>query len=234
MDKVIILPTYNEKENLAGIVNEIFKQGVAGLRIIVVDDNSPDGTGRLADELASQEKRLTVLHRPVKEGLGRAYIAGFRQALADPDCRLIFEMDADWSHQPKYLPELIRAAEHYDLVLGSRYILGGGVENWGWLRRQISQLANRLARWILKVDLKDLTGGFKCFHRQVLEAIDFSRVESAGYNFQIEITYKALKLGFKIGEVPIKFVERRSGKSKFSLLIMLESFIKVIKLRKSV
>jgi len=231
MRPVIILPTYNEKENLAGIVQEIFSIGINGLKIIIVDDNSPDGTGRIADELAANNPNVEVLHRQNKEGLGKAYIDGFKKALADPDNQYIFEMDADFSHQPKYLPDFLEKIKSADLVLGSRNIPGGGVENWSWLRRFISWFANFTIRHILGVKIKDLTGGFKCFNRDVLEKLDLDSIESSGYNFQIEITYKAIKKGFTVVETPIIFVERRAGHSKFSASIMLESFLKVIKLK---
>lgn len=231
MKPVIILPTYNEKENLADIVQDIFSIGIKNLHIIVVDDNSPDGTGRIADDLAKKHNILSVVHRPQKEGLGRAYVAGFKKALADPEVDYIFEMDADFSHQPKYLPDFLQKIKSADLVLGSRNIPGGGVENWSWPRRFISWFANITIRFILGVPMRDLTGGYKCFRREVLEKLDLDRVESSGYNFQIELTYKAYKKGFKIVETPIIFVERRAGKSKFSAVIMIESFWKVLKLR---
>jgi len=231
MRPVIILPTYNEKENLADIVRDIFLVGIPDLRIIIVDDNSPDGTGRIADGLAAKKPRIEVIHRPKKEGLGRAYVAGFKKALANPANSYIFEMDADFSHQPKYLPVFLEKIKSADLVLGSRSIAGGGVENWSWPRRFISGLANLVVRWLLGLPIKDLTGGFKCFRRQVLERLNLDEVESSGYNFQVEMTYKAYKKGFKIVEIPIVFVERRAGYSKFSVFIMIESFWKVLKLR---
>lgn len=231
MNPLIVLPTYNEKENLESIVREIFKVGIANLKIIVVDDNSPDGTGQIADQLAKELPQLSVLHRTKKEGLGRAYVAGFKQALSDPEVKHIFEMDADFSHQPKYLPDFLAMAKEYDVVLGSRNISGGGVENWNWLRKFISGFANAMVRRILNIPIYDLTGGYKCWSRKVLEALDLDAVESSGYNFQIELTYKAYKKGFKIGETPIIFVERRAGASKFSGGIMLESLVNVIKLR---
>lgn len=231
MYSTIILPTYNERENLAGIIKEIFTVGVENLKILIVDDNSPDGTGRLADELAEQYPNVSVLHRAQKEGLGKAYIDGFQKALSDPDCGFIFEMDADFSHQPKYLPHFLDHIQEADLVLGSRYIADGGVENWGFVRRYISRFANLIIRLILGVPIYDLTGGFKCFRREVLEKLDFARIESSGYNFQIEINYKVYKKQFRIVEIPIIFVERRAGKSKFNATIMLESFWKVLMLK---
>jgi len=231
MRPIIILPTYNEKENLAGIVHDIFAVGINDLHVIIVDDSSPDGTGRIADELAAQHQTVEVIHRPMKEGLGRAYVAGFKKALSDPKNQFIFEMDADFSHQPKYLTDFMDKARQADVVLGSRNIPGGGIENWSWSRRFISFTANLVVRWLLAVPVKDLTGGYKCWQRQVLEQLDLDQVESSGYNFQIELTYKAYKKGFKIVEVPIVFVERRAGSSKFSMGIMIESFWKVLKLR---
>jgi len=231
MRSVIILPTYNEKENLAGLVHDIFSIGIKDLHIIIVDDNSPDGTGRIADGLATKNSNIQVIHRSKKEGLGKAYVAGFKKALADSRNQYIFEMDADFSHQPKYLPNFLEKARQADVVLGSRNIPGGGIENWSWLRRFISWLANVVVRWLLGVPIKDLTGGYKCWQRHVLEQLNLDQVESSGYNFQIELTYKAYCKGFKIVEVPIVFMERRAGHSKFSLVIMLESFWKVLKLR---
>jgi dolichol-phosphate mannosyltransferase len=231
MRPVIVLPTYNERENLADIVRDIFALKISGLRLIIVDDNSPDGTGQMADELAKTFSAIQVIHRSRKEGLGRAYLAGFKLALASKDNDCIFEMDADFSHQPKYLPIFLREIEKADIVLGSRYIPGGRVENWGFLRRFISHQANFIIHLVLRLPVKDLTGGFKCWRRQVLEQLDLGGVESSGYNFQIELTYKAFRRGFKIVETPIVFVERRAGRSKFSIFIMLESFWKVLKLR---
>ncbi len=231
MRPVIILPTYNEKENLAGIVHDIFSIGIKDLHIIIVDDNSPDGTGQIADNLAAKYSEIQVIHRPKKEGLGKAYVAGFKKALSDPQNKYIFEMDADFSHQPKYLPDILKKARDADVVLGSRNIPGGGIENWNWPRRFISWTANLVIKWLLAVPIQDLTGGYKCWQRHVLEQLDLDGVESSGYNFQIELTYKAYKKGFKIVEIPIVFVERRAGSSKFSVGIMIESFWKVLKLR---
>lgn len=231
MNSVIILPTYNEKENIAGLVQEIFSIGINDLKIIIVDDNSPDGTGQIADKLVAENSRISVLHRPKKEGLGKAYMAGFRKALSDPQNQYIFEMDADFSHQPKYLPIFLESMKQADLTLGSRYIPKGGIVNWSWPRRFISWLANIIIRKLLGLAVRDLTGGFKCFDRRVLENMDLENIESRGYNFQIELTYKAIKKGYRIKEIPIVFVERRAGYSKFSAAIMLESFWKVLMLR---
>lgn len=227
----ILLPTYNEAKNIEGIVEAIFALQIPELGVLILDDNSPDGTGAIADRIAVAHPRARVLHRQKKEGLGRAYVAGFSEALKDPKCEYVFEMDADFSHQPKYIPAFLKAIGSADLVLGSRYMEGGGVSNWNWLRRYISWQANALIRFILGVSVRDLTGGFKCFRRSVLERLDFSQIASSGYNFQIEITYKALQKDFRVTEIPILFVERRAGKSKFSVAIMLESFWQVLKLR---
>jgi dolichol-phosphate mannosyltransferase len=231
MRPIIILPTYNEKENIADIVREIFAMGISDLHLIIVDDNSPDGTGHIADDLAAQNKNVQVLHRLKKEGLGQAYVAGFKAALQDTENEFIFEMDADFSHQPKYLNDFLEKIKTADLVLGSRYIKDGGVENWNIFRRYISWQANSIIRLILGLPIRDLTGGYKCFRRKVLEQMDLNNVESSGYNFQIEMTYKAHKKNFKIVETPIVFVERRAGTSKFNVAIMVESFWKVMKLR---
>lgn len=231
MKILIIIPTYNEKNNIGQLVQEIFKLNISDLEILVVDDDSPDGTGKIADDLARKDSRVNVIHRSQKMGLGTAYAQGFKKALADSEAQYIFEMDADFSHSPKYLSAFLQAAKGYDLVLGSRYIPGGGVSNWGFYRRAVSWLANFTVRLILGVPIKDLTGGYKCFNRKVLENINLDNMESSGYNFQIEVNYKVYKHGFKIKEIPIIFEERRSGRSKFNLGIILESFRKVLKLR---
>jgi dolichol-phosphate mannosyltransferase len=226
----IIIPTYNEKSNIEKLLEQVFGLDIENLHILVVDDNSPDGTGQLVESLKSKYSNLEILHRNEKSGLGRAYIAGFKYVLKK-DSDLIFEMDADFSHHPKYIPEFLKAAENYDLVLGSRYIKGGGTENWNWLRKLISRFGNIYARLILGVPFKDLTGGFKCYRRKVLESINLDNLESVGYNFQIETTYHAWKKGFKITEIPIIFTERAEGKSKFDVKIIIESFWKVLKLK---
>jgi dolichol-phosphate mannosyltransferase len=202
-----------------------------GGRVLVVDDNSPDGTGGLADRLASELPFVDVLHRERKEGLGPAYLAGFRRALAD-GADLVLEMDCDFSHAPQDVPRLIAAAGAADLVLGSRYVEGGGVEgDWGVARRIVSRGGSLYASTILGVRVRDLTGGFKCFHRRVLETIDLDRVHSRGYAFQIELTYRALRAGFEVAEVPIRFVDREAGDSKMSRAIVLEAMWKVPLLR---
>jgi dolichol-phosphate mannosyltransferase len=233
----LVLPTYNEAQNIGPLVRAALPQlEAAGLphRVLIVDDNSPDGTGRLADALAAELEPVQVLHRPGKQGLGRAYLAGFDVALrAGAD--LVMEMDADFSHDPEDLPRLIAAAEGdaADLVLGSRYVPGGGVTQWGPVRRFVSRGGSAYARWLLGVPVRDLTGGFKCFHRRVLEAIDLEEVHADGYGFQIELTYKAIKAGFTVAEVPILFREREVGTSKMTSRIVLEAVWKVpaLKLR---
>ncbi|MCO4760258.1 MAG: polyprenol monophosphomannose synthase [Myxococcales bacterium] len=226
---LICLPTYNEAENLPLMVTAIFDV-VPAVHILVIDDNSPDGTGAIADELASTDERIHVLHRTAKEGLGRAYIAGFKWAL-ERDYALIFEMDCDFSHQPKYLPEFIKKTESADVVLGSRYIPGGGTEDWGASRKLISRGGNVYAQAILGLPYKDLTGGFKCFRREVLEALPLDDIFGGGYVFQIELTYRSVKLGFKIGEVAIVFPDRTRGESKMDKSIVLEAVRNVWKLR---
>ena len=223
----MVLPTYNERENIPQIVPAILAASPA-LDVLVVDDNSPDGTGTLADELAAQNPRARVLHRERKEGLGRAYLAGFAQALAAGYGRIL-EMDADFSHDPARLPVLL--ATDADLVLGSRYVPGGNTANWGRGRRLLSRGGSLYARTILGVPIRDLTGGFKCFRRRVLEALDLGSVRSSGYAFQIELTYRAIRRGFKVVEVPITFVDRRVGKSKMSRRIVAEALWMVWKIR---
>jgi dolichol-phosphate mannosyltransferase len=230
---LVIIPTYNERENLGPITAAVLA-AEARVDILVVDDNSPDGTGQLADSLALAEPRLRVLHRQKKEGLGRAYLHAFRWAL-EQGYQYVLEMDADFSHDPRYLPALLDAAEGgADLVLGSRYVEGGGTVNWGLVRRLISRGGSLYARSILGVRTRDLTGGFKCFSRRVLEGIDLEQVLSTGYGFQIELTYRALKKGFQVREVPIVFEDRRVGQSKMSRTIFLEAMTVVWKLRLTV
>jgi len=226
----LIIPTYNEKNNIKQLIPKIFDLGIKELYILVVDDNSPDGTGDLVEQLKEQHQNLEVLHRQQKSGLGKAYVAGFEIALAK-GADLIIQMDADLSHEPKYIPDFLEAITNYDLVLGSRYIKGGGVRKWNIFRRLISRFGNIYARLVLGMPFKDLTGGFKCYRRQTIEAINFKDLSSVGYNFQIETTYKVYQSGYKIIEVPIIFTEREEGKSKFNLKIILESFWQVLALR---
>ncbi|MCB9733865.1 MAG: polyprenol monophosphomannose synthase [Deltaproteobacteria bacterium] len=227
---LIIVPTYDERENLPPLVAAIHEH-LPYAHVLVVDDNSPDGTGALADELAAADERVHVLHREGKQGLGTAYIAGFRFALAK-GYELIFEMDADFSHQPKYLPAFVKAAQDgADLVLGCRYIAGGGTEDWGLWRRFVSKGGNLYARAILGLRFHDLTGGYKCFRRSTLEALDLDAVRSTGYAFQIELTYRAHKAGMRIVEVPIVFPDRRVGQSKMSGSIVREAMLNVLRMR---
>jgi dolichol-phosphate mannosyltransferase len=224
---VICLPTYNERENLPRVLDALEPFGV---EVLVIDDNSPDGTGDLADRLADRDW-VSVLHRERKEGLGPAYLAGFRRALSG-DAEYVLEMDADLSHDPEAVPRLIEACVNgADVALGSRYVEGGGTENWGRGRRLVSAGGSLYARTLLGVDIRDLTGGFKCFRRAVLEQIDLEAVTSKGYAFQIELTYRALRAGFRVVEVPIVFVDRTHGKSKMSRTIFLEAVARVPLLR---
>jgi len=224
---VACLPTYDERENLEPMVRALRE---LGLEVLVIDDGSPDGTGELADRLAAELDGVEVLHRERKEGLGPAYLAGFRRVLAG-DAELIVEIDCDFSHDPADVPRLVEAAREADLVLGSRYVAGGRVENWGLVRRLVSAGGSLYARVVLGVGVRDLTGGFKCFRREVLEAIDLGAVSSRGYAFQIEMTYRALQAGFRVVEVPIVFADRKHGGSKMSRGIVLEAIWKVPVLR---
>jgi len=231
---IIVLPTYNERENLRHAlarIREVAQGDGVQLHTLIVDDDSPDGTGELADQLAAESPAVSVLHRAGKEGLGRAYVAGFREALA-MGAERIFEMDADLSHDATYLPHFLRLIDRgADLVLGSRYVKGGGVENWGVGRKIISRGGCLYAQTILGLPYRDLTGGFKCFRRRVLETIDLDDIDTAGYGFQIEMTYRAHKLGFRIAELPIIFVDREAGESKMSNDIVFEAMKNVWKLR---
>jgi dolichol-phosphate mannosyltransferase len=231
----VIVPTYDERENVVPVVKAVRSELddlAPNHTVLVVDDSSPDGTGELAEALARNDPRVEVLHRPEKQGLGPAYIAGFRRAL-DAGAELIVEMDADFSHDPAYLGAMLDAARRADVVLGSRYVPGGGVRNWGRTRRIVSRGGCWYARTMLGVDIDDLTGGFKCFRREVLEAIDLDSVRSQGYAFQVELTFRALQLGFRVEEVPIVFTERRVGASKMSKRIVLEAAWMVPRLRMS-
>jgi dolichol-phosphate mannosyltransferase len=229
----LVLPTYNEAENLERIVRAALPQlasGVSEPHILIVDDGSPDGTGQIADRLAAELQEVEVLHRTAKEGLGRAYLAGFERALGS-GADLVLEMDADFSHDPRDLPRLIEAAADADLVLGSRYVPGGGVTDWGLFRRALSRGGSWYARVVLGVPVRDLTGGFKCFRRETLEGIDYRDTHADGYGFQIELTYRAIKAGFRVKEVPIVFRDRTEGTSKMSPRIAVEAVWKVPALR---
>ena len=228
---IVCLPTYNESENVESMVRAL--GGVLGAddRVLVIDDSSPDGTGKIADRLAAELGFVDVLHREQKQGLGRAYLDGFRVALG-AGAELVLEMDCDFSHDPRDVTRLITAAEDgADLALGSRYVAGGGTRNWGVVRRVISRGGSLYAQAILQARVRDLTGGFKCYRRRVLETIDLDAIDSKGYAFQIETTYRALKAGFRVVEVPITFVDREAGGSKMSRSIVLEAVWKVPALR---
>jgi dolichol-phosphate mannosyltransferase len=230
MRATVCLPTYNERENLGPMVSALLERLGPNDRVLVIDDGSPDGTGELADKLAAEHARVSVLHRARKEGLGPAYLAGFGRALGD-GAELVLEMDCDFSHDPDDVPRLIRAAGHADLVLGSRYVPGGRIGNWGLGRRIVSRGGCLYAQVLLGVPIRDLTGGFKCFRRSVLETIDLAAVSAQGYAFQIETTYRALRAGFRVVEVPISFVDREAGHSKMSRTIVLEAVWRVPVLR---
>jgi dolichol-phosphate mannosyltransferase len=231
MRATVCLPTYHERENLERMLRALGEVLREGDRVLVIDDNSPDGTGELADRLAAELGFVDVLHRPQKEGLGRAYVDGFRHVL-QTDAELVLEMDCDFSHDPKDVPRLIEAAESgVDLVLGSRYVPGGGTRNWGLLRRAISQGGSLYTALFLRMGVKDPTGGFKCFRRAVLERLDLDAVTPRGYAFQIEMTYRAKRLGFRVVEIPITFVDRVAGRSKMNKAVVLEAVWRVPLLR---
>jgi dolichol-phosphate mannosyltransferase len=231
----LVMPTYNEAENISAIVPAVHAALEAAVpgdhRILIVDDDSPDGTGSLADALAAELDSVEVLHRSGKNGLGKAYTAGFQRALA-AGAELVMEMDADFSHDPAHLPALLAAADAADLVIGSRYVSGGGIRNWGFVRRVVSRGGGLYARRVLGLDIQDLTGGFKCINRRVLEAIDLESVRADGYGFQIEVTYRAIQHGFTVREVPIVFTDRTAGQSKMSWRIALEAFWLVPQMRR--
>jgi dolichol-phosphate mannosyltransferase len=228
---VVCLPTYNERENLEAMIAALGEVlDTSRDAVLVIDDGSPDGTGEIADRLASEHTWVSVLHRDEKRGIGPAYIAGFRRVLAE-GAELVLEMDCDFSHDPTDVPRLIAAAEDADLVLGSRYVEGGGTENWGLLRRFVSRGGCLYAQVLLGVRVRDLTGGFKCFRRRALEAIDLDALSAHGYAFQIETTYRVLRAGLRVHEVPIRFTERRAGASKMTGAIVAEAMWKVPLLR---
>jgi len=228
---VLCLPTYNERENLEAMIRALGEfLDTSSDRVLVIDDGSPDGTGEIADRLAAELPWVSVLHRKMKEGLGPAYIAGFRHALAE-GAELVLEMDCDFSHEPADVPRLIAAADDVDLVLGSRYAPGGGTANWGLLRRIVSRGGCLYAQIILGLRVRDLTGGFKCFRRAALEAIDLGALSAHGYAFQIEATYRVKRVGLRVQEVPITFVERRAGHSKMTGSIVAEAIWRVPLLR---
>jgi dolichol-phosphate mannosyltransferase len=226
----VILPTYNEAANLEPLVKAVRERLPESRRVLIVDDSSPDGTGEIADRLAAEYDDVAVLHRAVKKGLGPAYIAGFRVALAE-GAELVIEMDADFSHDPAYLPQLLRAAGEADLVIGSRYVPGGGVTEWGPVRRFISRGGSAYARTALGIEIRDVTGGFKCLRRRVLEGIDLDSIDSLGYAFQVEVTYRAIEAGFRVVEIPIVFRDRQQGRSKMSNAIIAEAMWRVPAMR---
>ncbi len=228
---LVCLPTYDEAENVGPMIAAVLAAAPA-VDVLVIDDASPDGTGRIADAIAAGEPRVHVLHRAGKEGLGRAYLAGFAWALAR-EYGLVLEMDCDFSHDPRHLPAILAAAAEADLVLGSRYVPGGGTINWGLGRKLISRAGSLYARTLLGLGIRDLTGGFKCFRREVLERCDLGSVECSGYAFQIELTYRAVRRGFRVVELPILFADRRVGRSKMSRRIVLEAIRKVWSIRRS-
>jgi dolichol-phosphate mannosyltransferase len=231
----VVIPTYNEAANIEGIVRaavaELDRVAPGAYRILIVDDNSPDGTGQIGDRLSAAQPQVEVMHRAAKTGLGHAYLAGFARALTG-GAELVIEMDADFSHDPRYLGPMLDAAKEADLVLGSRYVEGGGVEDWGLLRRLISRGGGFYARKILGVQIHDLTGGFKCIHRRVLETIQLETIRAEGYVFQIEVTYRALRAGFRVKEIPIVFRDRSVGSSKMSARIAAEAMWAVPFLRR--
>jgi dolichol-phosphate mannosyltransferase len=223
---LVLLPTYNEKDNIEKISRQVIAIDPR-IEVLIVDDNSPDGTGQIADRLAAENQRIKVLHRTGKQGLGRAYIAGFHYGI-EQKYDYIFEMDADFSHQPKYLADHLKNIQTCDISLGSRYIKGGGIENWPKMRWAISYYANVYSRVVTGLPVRDATGGFKCFRRRVLESLDLDNIRSNGYSFQIEVSFRAWLHGFKIQETPIIFVEREAGHSKFSKKIIYEAVFMVL------
>jgi len=230
MKPAVIIPTYNERGNLEQLVTRIFGLSVPNIFLIIVDDNSPDGTGAIADALAVKYPEVSVIHRQKKEGLGKAYVAGFRRAF-DMGADRILTMDADCSHDPDTIPVLINATQDADLAIGSRYIAGGGTKNWNLVRRLISRLGNFYARNVLGVPIRDMTTGFRCYRANVLQSLDLDHLASGGYVVLVELAYKTVRAGFRVCEVPILFTERKSGDSKFSLHIFLEAYKNILKLR---
>ncbi len=229
MKTLIIIPTYNEVENLQSLLSDIFSYAPE-THILIVDDNSPDGTGKLADEISAQKPQVSVMHRSGKLGLGTAYIAGFKCAIAN-GYDAAFEMDADFSHDPKYLPDFLKAIENADLVIGSRYVKGGGTPNWSLLRRFISGGGNIYTRFVLGISVHDCTAGYRCYRREVLENLELDTIQAQGYAFQVEMAYRVFKKGYRIVETPIIFMDRRLGQSKMSGNIFVEGFTSVLRLR---
>ena len=230
METLVIVPTYNEKENISAVIGTVLKLG-SGIEVLVIDDNSPDGTGAIVDSMAAVNPRVHVLHRPGKLGLGSAYIMGFQWALRNTDAKYVFEMDADFSHDPEAIPQFLEAIETHDLVIGSRYLKGITVVNWPLSRLILSYGANVYTHFVTGLPIKDATGGFKCFRREVLERLPLERIRSEGYSFQIEVNFICWKKGLRITEIPILFVDRRVGISKMSKKIVWEAAFAVWRLR---
>lgn len=227
--KIVVIPTYNESENIKSLLEEIFAT-IPTINVLVVDDSSPDGTGRIVKEIMDKDKRVFLLERPAKLGIGSAYVKGFLWAL-EKEYELIFQMDSDFSHQPKYLLDMLNTIRDSDFVIGSRYIPRGGTENWSLMRKFLSKGGNFYARMILGLPISDLTSGFKCFRKEVLQSIDLENIKSEGYSFQIEMTYRAVSKGFRAKEIPIIFVDRTKGVSKLSQKILFEAFFMPWRLR---
>lgn len=226
---MIVIPTYNENENIERLTRQLLGLEI-GVSVLIVDDNSPDGTGEIADRLARESSQVSVLHRKCKEGLGNAYRHGFEVAL-DMGADYIFQMDADFSHNPKYVPLMLQAAESHDIVIGSRYVPGGGTENWGWSRKLISRGGGFYTRAVTGIKIMDPTSGFRCFRSDVIKAIDFSRISASGFGFQVELSYVCSAMGFDIYELPIVFADRTEGTSKMSRSIVWEALLLVGGLR---
>jgi dolichol-phosphate mannosyltransferase len=226
---LIVIPTYNERENIAGLIDDVLTM-VPTTDLLIIDDNSPDGTGELVDAISAQDTRVHVVHRPGKLGLGTAYVLGFQYAI-DNGYDLVFEMDADYSHDPKYLPDIFAAAGDADLVIGSRYVKGGDTPNWSALRKFISGGGNTFARMVLFIPFHDCTGGYRCYRTNALRQLNLSLISTQGYAFQVEMAYVFWKRGFRVREVPIVFMDRRVGKSKMSRKIFLEAFLWVVRTR---
>ncbi|MGH2485492.1 MAG: polyprenol monophosphomannose synthase [Ktedonobacterales bacterium] len=229
MKSLIVIPTYNERENIVGLIEDILRVAPA-TDILIIDDNSPDGTGRIADDLHTQRRQVSVLHRAGKLGLGTAYIRGFEYAI-EHGYDFVFEMDADYSHDPRYLPDFFAKTDDADLVIGSRYVAGGGTPNWSALRKLISGGGNTFARGVLRIPVHDCTAGFRCYRTSALSTLDLERIRAQGYAFQVEMAYIFWKRGFRIRETPIIFVDRRVGKSKMSRKIFIEGFVWVLRTR---
>lgn len=230
MKALIVIPTYNEKENIVCLSEEVLRQDKE-LEILIIDDNSPDGTGDIADRLAAGNRRIRVMHREGKMGLGTAYILGFKYALSRPDIDCVFEMDADFSHRPEYIPDFLKAIEDADLVLGSRYVPGGGVRNWNFARKVISRGGSMFARVMLGLPARDCTGGYRCYRREALKKIDLETISAEGFGFQVEMLNACHRAGLRVREIPIIFPDRERGTTKISKKIIIEAFIMVCRLR---